>query len=73
MEFSEQLRLIRMKKGYKQREVAQYLGMQLRSYQFYEQGRSEPSIGKLVALADLFEVTLDELVGRHGEREKDGI
>ena len=48
----------------KQREVAEYLGINLRTYQNYEGGRSEPSIAQLIKLADFFMVSLDELVGR---------
>lgn len=68
MEFSKKLREIRLEKGFKQREVAEHLGMKLRSYQFYEQGRVEPPIVKLIALAELFQVSLDELMGRNDQR-----
>ena len=47
-----------------QKETAQTLDMALRSYQFYEQGKTEPSVAKLIALADFFDVSLDYLVGR---------
>ena len=46
------------------KEAAEYLGLNLRTYQYYEEGRSEPSILRLVKLADFFMVSLDELVGR---------
>lgn len=67
-QFSTCLRSIRMEKGYKQREVAEHLGIQLRSYQAYEGGTREPSIDVLIALADYFQVTLDALVGRSAPR-----
>ncbi len=63
-EFSKRLKNIRANSRMKQREVAEYLGVALRTYQGYETGRSEPSIKKLIALADYFNVTLDYLVGR---------
>ena len=62
--FAACLRSIRQEKGYKQREVAEHLGIQLRSYQAYEGGTREPCIDVLIALADYFQVTLDQLVGR---------
>ena len=68
MDFAARLRTIRMEKGAKQREVAEYLGVHLRTYQLYEEGKNEPSLAKLVALADYFQVTLDDLVGRNMER-----
>ena len=63
-DFSIRLREIRIKSGKTQKEIAEVLKMQLRSYQFYEEGKAEPSIKKLIALADFFDVTLDYLMGR---------
>ena len=62
--FSERLREVRANSRMKQREVAEYLGVKLQTYQGYEMSRSEPSIQKLVALADYFDVSLDYLMGR---------
>lgn len=42
--------------------------MQLRSYQFYEEGKAEPSIKKILLLADFFDVTTDYLLGQTGKR-----
>ena len=53
-----------MEKKKTQKQTAEVLGMKLRSYQFYEQGVTEPSIKKLITLADFFDVTLDYLMGR---------
>ncbi|MBM6926628.1 helix-turn-helix domain-containing protein [Pseudoflavonifractor phocaeensis] len=64
MEFCQRLREIRNAKEKKQREVAEYLNVNIRTYQLYEEGKNEPSIQKLIALADYFQVTLDQLVGR---------
>lgn len=63
-QFSESLKNVRIKSGKKQKEAAEYLGLNLRTYQYYEEGRSEPSIPRLIKLADFFMVSLDELVGR---------
>ena len=63
-QFSKSLRDIRKKSGKKQREAAEYLGLNIRTYQYYEGGQSEPNISALVKLADFFMVSLDELVGR---------
>ena len=62
--FSDSLKAIRIKSGKKQREAAEYLGFNIRTYQYYEEGRNEPSILILEKLADFFMVSLDELVGR---------
>ena len=63
-EFGKRLRAVRMERKKTQKQTADMLEMRLRSYQSYEQGEIEPSIKKLIALADFFDVTLDYLTGR---------
>ena len=63
-QFSDSLKTMRKQSDKKQREVAAYLAINIRTYQNYEGGQSEPSISQLIKLADLFMVSLDELVGR---------
>ena len=62
--FSVRLREVRNARGKKQRETAEQLGVGIRTYQLYEQGKNEPSIAKLIALADFFDVSMDYLLGR---------
>ena len=66
--FTERLKKARKRKGLKQREVAEYLQIGLRSYQNYEGGQLRPDYETLVALADYFAVTTDYLLGRTDER-----
>lgn len=70
-EFSKRLREIRKKKGFKQREMADRLGITLRAYQYYEEGKHVPDLDGLVALADVLEVSLDYLAGRVDWQEGD--
>lgn len=63
-EFHTRLRSIRMEKKKTQKQTAEVLEMNLRSYQLYEQGTVEPNIKKLLILADFFDVSLDYLMGR---------
>ena len=63
-QFPSRLKEIRVARGKKQREVAEYLGIKPRSYQAYEGGTREPSMTALIALADYFDVSLDWLTGR---------
>ena len=53
-----------MRHGLVQRELADIAGIKIRAYQLYEQGKTEPGIDVLIKFADVFEVSLDELVGR---------
>lgn len=62
--FSTNLRQMRLARNLYQRELAEIAGVKLRAYQLYEQGKTEPSIDVLIKFADLFGVTLDQLVGR---------
>lgn len=56
----EQRKLNRMT----QRQVAVYLNISQPSYIRYENGSSEPSLENLVRLAELFDVSVDFLLGR---------
>ena len=67
-DFPARLKAIRRERGQTQRELAEYLGMKIRSYQFYEGGEREPPIDKLIAIADYLDVSIDELVGRTGRQ-----
>lgn len=48
-----------------QKEIADYLNISQPSYIRYENGTSEPSYENLVKLADLFDVSIDYLLGRN--------
>ena len=64
-EFSLSDRLVELRKAKKisQREVAEMIGLPVRSYQRYELGEREPVIGSIVALARLYGVSTDYILG----------
>lgn len=64
MYFSERLKYLRKLHMIPQKNLAEYLGISVSAYQYYEAGKNEPSIERLIMLADLFGVSLDYLVGR---------
>lgn len=64
MKFNECLKRQRELYGYTQKQMAELIGIAPRSYQRYESGEREPNIETLVQIADFFEVSLDDLVGR---------
>lgn len=68
--FKDRLRELRKFKGLKQVEMAEFLEINIRTYQEYEYGKIKPSIDTLIKLADYFDVNLDYLVGRSDKREK---
>lgn len=60
----DNLKKAREATGYTQMQVAEKLGISDGTYKNYEQGKREPNGDKIVALANLFEVTTDYLLGR---------
>lgn len=62
--FAQRLKELRVARGRHQKDMADYLSIRTRSYQAYEGGEREPSIDRLIAIADYLDVTLDYLVGR---------
>jgi putative transcriptional regulator len=62
---------LRAKKNLTQEAVARRVGLTYKYYQALEQGKySNPTAGVLIKLAELFEVSLDELVGRKIPKKK---
>ncbi|MDE5911108.1 MAG: helix-turn-helix domain-containing protein [Clostridia bacterium] len=50
--------------NYSQKQLANILGIKQTTLSNWEIGRNEPPIGYLIALADLYDISLDELVER---------
>ena len=61
---TENLKAARKKSGKTQKEIADSLGVGQSTYKNYECGLREPNGDTIVALADLFGVTTDYLLGR---------
>ena len=57
IKFAERLQELRRERHVTQKSMAEFLGIQMRSYQSYEGGDRRPDYEKLVALADYFGVT----------------
>ena len=58
------LKKLRMEKGISQQALAARLGISQQSVNKYENHSIEPDIATLIAMADLFEVSVDHLIGR---------
>ena len=63
MEF-ENIRNLRIDKGYTQKQLGEYLGISQNTYSQYEIGVLNYPIDVLIKLADLYNVSIDYLVGR---------
>ncbi|MBQ8283589.1 MAG: helix-turn-helix transcriptional regulator [Clostridia bacterium] len=64
MNFSTNLKALRKEKEMGQEELAQILKISVKTISHWETGYTEPSILQLCQLADIFETSIDELVGR---------
>ena len=62
--FGQRLQKLRKGKQQTQDQMAQMCSMSARGYQNYEIGKSTPNYRTLLLLADYFDVSLDYLVGR---------
>lgn len=71
MKFGKALSTLRKKADMTQNEVADRLNLSRQAISKYERGESFPDISVLVLIADLFQVTLDQLINygepTHGE------
>ena len=64
IKIAERLRDLRKEQHITQQSVADYLGIKVRTYQYYEGNGHRPDYETLVKLADFFDVTADYLLGR---------
>lgn len=62
MNFSEHLVFLREKREIPQKELAKAIGISLHAYQRFEYGEQEPRLSVLVALADFYGLSVDELI-----------
>lgn len=63
----ERLRNFRKENGYAQSHLANILGIERSTYTYYETGKTVPVIFDLMRLADLYNTTLDDLMGFHAD------
>ena len=65
----ERIAQLRRNKGLSQATLAQALGLSTSTIAMYEQGRREPSVSVIIALADALGVTIDYLLTGHPPQE----
>lgn len=58
---------IRKSKGLTQKDVGDRIGVMNYTIGNWEQGRADPSVADLIALADMFECSVDYLIGREND------
>ena len=65
----KRLRELRVKNEMSQEDVARAIGVSPQAISKWETGKSDPEIGSLIPLADLFHVPVDELLDREKRRQ----
>ena len=65
----ENIRSLRVDAGLTQKQIAAQLGISQNTYSQYEIGVLKYPVDVLIKLADLYNVSLDYLVGRTGQKE----
>ena len=68
-DFSKHMAFLRENRGIMQKEMAKVLGISVHGYQRFEYEEQEPRMSTLIALADFYGLSLDELVCRDWPRE----
>lgn len=61
--FNENLQKARERKNMTQKEVAEQIGVAKSTYSLYESGNREPNVQTIKKIADLLDVSADELLG----------
>lgn len=62
LELCRRIRVLRITAGLTQMQVAEVLGVSQAAYSRLEHGEIEVSISKLFALAELYRITLEQLI-----------
>ena len=61
--FYENLKLAREQKGLSQKDVAEKIGVAKSTYSLYESGNREPNLQTIKKIANVLDVSADELLG----------
>ena len=64
IEFGKNIRNLRETENLKQSELAEKLGVTQRKVSYWETEKVEPSLADLWKIADFFNISVDELIGR---------
>lgn len=73
LNFGNNIKQLRLKRGLSQEKLAERLGVAPQSVSKWERNEGYPDITFLLPLADFFEVSLDELMGRDREKKEADI
>lgn len=73
MDFGEKLKEIRRNEGMSQEQLAEKIGVSRQAITKWETGRGLPDVENMVILAEIFKMTLDELVSQEKSRSRNKV
>ena len=62
MDFGDRLKEIRMREGLSQEQLADKIGVSRQAITKWETKKGMPDVGNMIILAEIFKLTLDELI-----------
>jgi transcriptional regulator with XRE-family HTH domain len=62
--FSENLKNFRLEKKISQKKLAELLAVSQQCVSEWENGHNQPTLTSLLRLSEIFEISIDELVGK---------
>ena len=68
-DIGQKIKELRKKNGFTQEELAGSLGVTFQSVSKWETGATMPDLGLIVPLAQILNVSTDELLGMHSEHD----
>lgn len=68
--FNERIYALRKANNFTQEEIAQELKVSRQTISNWETGTAQPTIDKVIELANVFDVSMDELIGRSKNKNK---
>lgn len=66
IKFGENLKALRADRNLRQADLAKVLGTTQRRISYLETGKIQPDLETLWALAEYFDISVDELIGKSG-------
>lgn len=69
LKFSDILKRQRKEKGFTQSDLADVLGVKLRTYQYYEEGRNEPKLPAMIILAQKLDFDINAVYEQNVPKE----
>lgn len=72
-EYKSRIKELRKKNGWSQKELAKNVGVKASAISMWENDKRRPDFNSLVSLANIFDISIDYLIGRERIEDDDAI